>query len=130
MASEETTEHEKMKHGVKKDMKKNKSSVLRCKKCSIKFRTLFSLKTHSKVPHLNKEMRKGKIPSNLKENLNEANLTNILDDYDIKGISETNSLTESKSYQKMKKPAKSLFYPLVGTELSSRPWKLEIEKYM
>ena len=90
MATLETTEHEKIKHGFRKAIKKNKSLVLRCKRCSIKCRTCFSLKTLCKVPHLNQEIRKRKVPLNLTENLNEANLKSILDDFDRQGISERN----------------------------------------
>ena len=80
---------------------------------------------HSKIPHTNKEMGKGKMPVCLKEIYN-----NILSEHNREGLSETKSPEESERSQEKETKGKSIFYPLVGTELSSRPWQLEIEKYM
>ena len=123
------TECENIKTNTGKVLKKIKLTTLSCQKCSLKFKTLFSLRTHAKFRHLDKKIGKGKIPY-LKENFNKECFTNILADHDREGIFEKTSFEESESYQKKEKMGKSLFYPLVGTELSSRPWKLLIEKYI
>ena len=120
MAAEEITGH-----GVGKPVKKNISTKLSCQKCSIKFETLFSLRAHSKNPHPNKEMGKEKMPFTLIKIFKD-----ILSEHDREILSETKTPEESERYQEKETMGKSIFYPLVGTELSARPWQLEIEKYM
>ena len=60
MAAVEIIWHDKIKHGVGKSLKKNKSTMLHCPEFSFKFKTLFSLLTHIKIPYQNKEMEEEK----------------------------------------------------------------------
>ena len=125
MAAVKITRLRKKKYVIGKYFRKNKSTMLYCQKYSFKFRTLLSLRAHNKIPHHNKEMEKRKMPVKLKEMFKD-----ILSEHGREGNSETKSPGERESYQKKRKTGKSIFYPLVGTELSTRPWQLEIRKYM
>ena len=67
MAAVEIIRHDKIKHGVGKSLKKNKSTMLHFPRCSFKFTTLFSLRAYSQLPNQNKEMEDEIQPVNLKE---------------------------------------------------------------